>query len=314
MSSAPRADRATSALVASPSYVSGLLRDGLVRPRRRLGQNFLVDRNVLSHLVSVLDPAGLDVIEIGAGLGALTLALAEAGAARVVAVEKDRFLAAILAETAAASPRIRLVVGDALELDWRELARSDGSGSPIGPAGAGAPTRPAGPLVAGNLPYSVTTPLLLKLLEWPLFWPRAVVMVQLEVAQRILAGPGSKEYGALTLAVSAVARATLAFRVGPRSFLPAPEVDTAVLLLERREIPAGGLDAPGLARLAAVVRAAFGQRRKTVANALAAGLDRRREEVAGRLAAVGIDPVRRGETLSLDEFVLLEKTLRDLVG
>ncbi len=314
MSAAPRSDRAASAVIASPSYVANLLRAGLVRPKRRLGQNFLVDRNVLSRLVGVLDPAGADVIEIGAGLGALTLALVEAGAARVVAVEKDRFLAAFLAETVSTWPQISLVVADALEVDWRGLAPSDGACPLIGPARAGGSTGGAGPLVAGNLPYAVTTPLLLKLLEPPLFWPRAVVMVQLELAQRLLAGPGSKDYGSLTLAVSAVARAALAFRVGPRSFLPAPEVDTAVLRLERREIPAGGLDGPGLARLAAVVRAAFGQRRKTIANALAAGLNCRREEVAGRLTAVGIDPVRRGETLSLDEFVRLEKIFRDLIS
>ncbi len=291
--------------IASPSYVAGLVRAGLVRPKRRLGQSFLVDGNVLDHLVDVIRPQGAGVIEIGAGLGALTLALAEAGAARVLAVEKDRVLAAILGENVADHPEIRVIVGDALELDWGELAREATGGPGRAPGGP--------PVVAGNLPYSVTTPLLFKLLEPPLFWERAVVMVQLEVAQRILAGPRTKDYGSLTLAVAAVARAKIAFKVGPRSFYPAPTVETAVLRLERRRETAGGLDPAGLGRLSTLVRAAFGQRRKTLANALAAGLGCGRTEITARLAVTGIDPVRRGETLSLDEYVLLERTFRDLV-
>lgn len=305
-------DRVDPARVASPSYVADLIRAGAVHPSRRLGQNFLVDRNVLAHLVQVVDPAGAEVLEIGAGLGSLTLALAEAGAARVVAVEKDRLLAPLLGEAASGWPAVEVVEGDALELDWRSLvvaAGRENTGREGGAQDAGG-RNATGPLVAGNLPYSVTSPLLFKLLEPPLFWPRAVVMVQLEVAQRILAKPGTKDYGALTLAVSAVAAATLAFKVGPRSFLPVPEVATAVLRLERHDSPAGGLDPDGLRHLAVVVRAAFGQRRKMVANALAAGLGLPRDEVAKSLASAGIDPARRGETLSLEEYLRLEKVLR----
>lgn len=304
--------------VCSPSYVSGLIKSGLIRPRRRLGQNFLVDRNVLGRVVAALgELEGATVLEIGAGLGSLTFALAAAGAARVIAVEKDRTLAglltesvATLAETAARPPgavagggRIEVVTGDALEVDLRRLAGAAAHGPNTGKV-----------LVAGNLPYSVTTPLLLRLLEPPLFWSRAVVMVQMEVARRILAGPGGKDYGALTLAVAAVAEARLAFKVSCHSFYPQPEVDSAVLRLERRATPAGGLDAAGLGRLSEVVRAAFGQRRKTLANALAAGLGLDRPAACSLIGAAGIDPGRRGETLSLEEFAALERAFRHLPG
>ncbi len=305
----------TAARISTPRYVSGLVRSGLVRPKRRLGQTFLVDRNVLDHLVRVVNPAGLAVVEIGAGLGGFTLALAEAGATRVVAVEKDRALAALLAENVAGRPEISVHVGDALAEDLRELgleaARAGAQATPVGASAQPASLRPGPePIIAGNLPYSITSPLLFKLLEAPLFWSRAVVMVQLEVAERILAAPGGKDYGALTLAVAAVAEAALAFRVGRGSFYPAPAVDTAVLTLRRRIVPAGGLDSAGLARLERLVRAAFGQRRKMLANSLAAGLGLPRAEVANLARGAGVAPERRAETLSLDEFLTLELTLR----
>jgi len=135
-------------------------------------------------------------------------------------------------------------------------------------------------------------------------------MVQLEVAQRILAGPGGKDYGALTLALAAVTRARPAFRVSPHSFYPQPAVDSAVVVLERLPVPAGGLDPVGLRRLEMLVRAAFGQRRKKLANALAAGLGLERAETSELVLKAGIDPDRRGETLSLEEFLSLERAFR----
>jgi len=281
--------------VASVSYVSELVRSGAIRPRRRLGQNFLVDRNIVGKIVRVAGHLeGRPVIEIGAGLGALTLALAGAAPAQVVAVEKDERLLPHLIQNTAGLERVRVVAGDALRLDLAGLA---------GPE----------PVVTGNLPYRITTPLLLKLLEPPVFWPRAVLMVQSEVAQRILAPPGTKDYGALTLAVAASAAASLAFRVSPNSFYPRPEVDSAVLALRRHPEPAGGLDPAGLRRLSVLVRAAFGQRRKTLGNALAGGLDLDRADVTRRVDAAGIDPGRRGETLSLDEFLVLERAFRGIL-
>lgn len=288
--------RLTAAKVASPSFVTALVREGRVRPKRRLGQHFLVDRHVVERVVTcAAGDEGLGttgVVEIGAGLGALTLALAEAGASRVVALEKDPDLVAILVEAVAPWPGIEVVLGDALEFDLRRLV---GTGLE--------------PVVVGNLPYSVTTPLLLRLLEPPVFWSRAVVTVQLEVAERILAFPGTKEYGSLTLAVQAAARAEAVLRVPPHCFYPRPEVESTVLVLRRRGEPAGGLDPRGLRRLERVVRAAFGQRRKKVGNALAAGLRIPRDTAIAALERAGLDPGRRGETLSLEEFVQLTRSL-----
>ncbi|HCJ11023.1 MAG TPA: ribosomal RNA small subunit methyltransferase A [Clostridiales bacterium] len=280
----------------SVSYVSGLVRSGAVRPKRGLGQNFLVDVNVLERTVEALgEVRGRTVLEIGAGLGGLTAALAQAGAGRVVAVEKDRSLIPHLLANTRAWAAVEVVAGDALALDLRGLAGGEA-------------------LVAGNLPYRVTTPLLLKLLEPPLFWPRAVVMVQFEVAQRILAEPGEKAYGALTLAVAAVSRPALARRVGRNSFYPRPEVDSALVVLDRLPRPAGGLGPEGLARLSRLVRAAFGQRRKTLVNALAGGLGLDRGAVEQAVRQAGIDGGRRGETLSMEEFQALERAFRGLVG
>lgn len=276
-------------------YVADLVRQGVIRPKRSLGQNFLIDGNILGKVTTALgDLTGRTVLEVGAGLGALTVALAEAGAARVVAVEKDRSLLCHLEANAAGRDRIHIVLGDALELDLSALAGADS-------------------LVAGNLPYSITTPLLMKLRRPPVFWQRAVVMVQWEVAQRILAAPGSKEYGSLTLALATVTHPSLAFRVSRNCFYPRPEVDSAVLTLERREVPAGGLDQHGLKCLEALVRAAFGQRRKTLANALSAGLGLSRAEAESRIAATGIDAGRRGETLTLEEFVALEGAFAGII-
>ncbi|RJQ04509.1 MAG: ribosomal RNA small subunit methyltransferase A [Bacillota bacterium] len=281
--------------MASPAYVSGLVRSGLISPRRRLGQHFLVDSNVLERILDVLTggatlPRETTILEIGAGLGVLTAALAGTGAGRVVAIEKDPKLAEFLVQNVAGRPEVEVVVGDALTLDMRALCGGDS-------------------LVVGNLPYSVSTPLLMAILEPPVFWLRAVVMVQLEVARRIAAPPGGKDYGALTLAVNALAEPRVAFRVSPASFYPRPGVDSAVVTLRRRAVPAGGLDDAGLARLRAVVRAAFSHRRKTLANALCSGLGLERGWVAALLERVGIDPSRRGETLSLEEFVRLQEAL-----
>lgn len=267
-----------------------------LRPRRGLGQHFLVDGRVVEAIVRAVEAApGTPVLEIGPGLGALTRALVAAGA-RVVAVELDRGLAALLRQVlppAGAPGSLEVVEGDILREDVGRLLRER--------LGAGEGAR-----VAANLPYYITTPVLFRLLEPDLPLERLVVMVQKEVADRILAPPGTRAYGALSVAVRYHTEPSLVARVPPGAFWPPPAVSSAVLLLRVRPVPP--VDAPRAA-LFRVVRAAFGQRRKTLANALAAGLGAGRGAIEEALAAAGVDGSRRGETLSLEEYAAVARTL-----
>ncbi|MFO7172851.1 MAG: 16S rRNA (adenine(1518)-N(6)/adenine(1519)-N(6))-dimethyltransferase RsmA [Bacillota bacterium] len=269
-----------------------LERHGL-RPQHRLGQNFLVDRGTLAKILAAVAPAEAPLIlEIGPGPGILTAALAEA-APRVLAVEIDRGMVALLRETLGHLPNVEVIHGDALKVDLRSLLAER-----LQP---GQKAR-----VAANLPYYITSPLLFRLLEEDLPLDRIVVMVQREVALRMVAAPGSREYGALSVAVQYHTVPRVVARVSRGAFWPPPEVDSAVVALEVREQPAVSVPR----RLFfAVVRAAFQQRRKTLANALAGGLGLERAWVEERVAAAGIDPSRRGETLSLEEFAAVARAL-----
>ncbi|BDG61991.1 16S rRNA (adenine(1518)-N(6)/adenine(1519)-N(6))-dimethyltransferase RsmA [Caldinitratiruptor microaerophilus] len=272
-----------------------------LRPRRGLGQHFLVDRRVVDRIVAAVEPAPGDlVLEIGPGPGILTRALVEAGA-RVVAVELDRQLAALLRDTlpAAGAPgTVEVVEGDALKVDLAGLLA--------------ARLRPgARARVAANLPYYITSPLLFRLLEEDLPLERIVVMVQREVADRILAPPGTRAYAALSVAVAYHAEARLVARVPPGAFWPPPSVDSAVVLLRLRERPPVATPREALFR---VVRAAFGQRRKTLLRALAGGLRLDGDVVARALARAGVDGTRRGETLSLAEFAAVADALAGTGG
>lgn len=280
--------------VTSPSYVARMMKERGLAAKKGLGQNFLVDRNIVGR---ILENAALDgeswVLEIGPGLGALTGPLAER-AAQVVAVEIDRELAAVLREVLA-HPRIAIVEGDALEMDWRELLEDMGwRGQPMS-------------LVA-NLPYYITSPLIMKALESGLPFTSIVVMVQKEVAERMLAAPGSKDYGVLSLAVQYYAEGSLVMKVPRTVFLPAPKVDSAVVRLLPRPPK---VSAPRK-ELFQVIRAAFQQRRKTLRNALKAltvewGLGL--EQLDGALARCGLEPGVRGERLSLEEYSQLTEEL-----
>ncbi|HPT82874.1 MAG TPA: 16S rRNA (adenine(1518)-N(6)/adenine(1519)-N(6))-dimethyltransferase RsmA [Limnochordia bacterium] len=280
--------------VTSPSYVARMMKERGLAAKKGLGQNFLVDRNIVGR---ILENAALDgeswVLEIGPGLGALTGPLAER-AAQVVAVEIDRELAAVLREVLA-HPRIAIVEGDALEMDWRELLEDMGwRGQPLS-------------LVA-NLPYYITSPLIMKALESGLPFTSIVVMVQKEVAERMLAAPGSKDYGVLSLAVQYYAEGSLVMKVPRTVFLPAPKVDSAVVRLLPRPPK---VSAPRK-ELFQVIRAAFQQRRKTLRNALKAltvewGLGL--EQLDGALARCGLEPGVRGERLSLEEYSQLTEEL-----
>lgn len=238
------------------------------------------------------------VLEVGPGLGVLTRALATQGA-RVVAVELDRGMVQVLSETLAGlEDRVQVVQGDVLAVDLEGLVR------PRLPPGGRAK-------VAANLPYYITTPILFRLLEQDLPLQRIVVMVQKEVADRMVAGPGGKDYGALSVAIRFFTRPTIVTRVSSGSFWPPPEVDSAVVALEVHEQPP--VSAPRQ-ELFKVVKAAFGQRRKTLLNALSAGLGVPKDKLAPVLQAAGIDPGRRGETLSLEEFATLTRAIGSVGG
>jgi 16S rRNA (adenine1518-N6/adenine1519-N6)-dimethyltransferase len=262
--------------------------------KKRFGQNFLIDQNIVQKIVASANLEESDwVLEIGPGLGALTTLMAQV-AKRVVAMEIDRDLVAILEELIQ-EPRIKIVEGDALALDWAELLQGAGwQGEPL-------------KLVA-NLPYYLTTPLIMKALESDLPFVDVVVMVQREVADRILADPASKDYGVLSLAVQYYAQPSLVLKVPRTVFMPAPNVDSAVVHLQPRPPQ---VEAPK-EQLFEVIRASFQQRRKTVRNALkplVAEWGLSSEDLDRALAAVQLEPTIRGERLSLEDFNRLTKEL-----
>jgi len=255
------------------------------RPKKRFGQHFLVSQRVLSGILRLAEVSSEDrVVEIGAGTGALTAALA--GQAReVVALEVDRDLIGALQQRFASQPHVQIVHADALRFDFAQIA-------------------PPFKVVA-NLPYGSATAILMRLLERPSPMSLAVVMLQREVAARLYATPGTKAYGSLTLMAQWYATIDKGFNVPPAAFSPAPKVmSTVVKITPRPEPPVEVRDEPLLFR---VIHGAFAQRRKILVNALAAALsDQLTASLLARaLTAAGVDPRRRGETLTLTEFARL---------
>ena len=270
--------------IASPAVTRHILKSFGLHASKRLGQNFLVDGAVVKDIVAAAEiVAGDRVLEIGPGIGTLTQGLLEAGA-HVTAVELDKKLPAVLAETLASYDHLHVVPGDILKTDIRALMENQ-------------PFK-----VAANLPYYITTPILLALLEQHLPITHIVTMVQKEVAERMIAAPGSKIYGALSVAVQYHTEPRIVREVAPRSFIPAPEVASAVIACRKREKPPVEVEDERM--FFRVVRAAFGQRRKTLANALL-GVGASKMAVRRALEEAGIDAQRRGETLRLAEFAHL---------
>ncbi|HEY8368013.1 MAG TPA: 16S rRNA (adenine(1518)-N(6)/adenine(1519)-N(6))-dimethyltransferase RsmA [Thermodesulfobacteriota bacterium] len=263
------------------------------RPRKRFGQHFLRDPGVLDRIVETAAIGPDDsVIEIGAGTGALTRRLA-ARAGRLLAVEIDRDLAARLREAYAGSDRVEILEADILRVDLPALAERMGGR----------------PVVVGNLPYNISSPLLFALIDARRSIARMVLMVQREFGERLAAAPGSAAYGALSVLAQLHLDIRVAFHVPPAAFRPPPAVESSVLVLTPRPAPAVAIGDE--ARFRRVVRAAFAQRRKTLANALrAAGLGPASPQaLSARLAEAGIDGRRRGETLGLAEFARLDEAL-----
>lgn len=262
----------------------------MARPRRRFGQHFLTNPAILERIVDALDPRPDDqVLEIGPGPGTLTGALLRRGA-RVTGIEIDRDLVGKLRQRCAGA---RIVEGDALELDWHTVV---------------APSAPGAWLLAGNIPYNITSPLLDKALTPPR--PRRVVfMVQKEVADRVTARPGSKAYGALSVGVQAVAEAERLFTVPAGAFHPAPKVDSAVIRITPRPQPLiADRDVGSFRRL---VTGLFGYRRKQLRRALREFTGWSAEVVEPVLERLGIDPARRAEELRPQDFVALHAALVD---
>jgi 16S rRNA (adenine1518-N6/adenine1519-N6)-dimethyltransferase len=249
--------------------------------RRALGQHFLRDAGVARAIVDLVAPTAADlVVEIGPGEGALTQHLAPR-AARVIALEVDR---ALIERLRRRLPGIDVVEADARTWDYAAVER---------PAGGRV-------LVVGNLPYSASKPILQALVEARAAIDRMVLMLQLEVAERVAAPPGGKTYGSLSVLTQLFCDVRVALRVPPGAFRPPPKVDSAVL--ELRPLAASRVAVGDERRFRAVVRAAFAQRRKTLANALAAGLGISVGAAREAAAGAGVDPGRRAETLDIKEF------------
>ena len=283
-----RMDTAIHPTIASREVTQHILKVFHLRASKKLGQNFLIDAAVVRGIVEAAElQEGERVLEIGPGIGTLTQGLAESGA-QVTAVELDKKLPAVLAETLKGYENVRIVQGDILKTDIRELMGD-------------APFK-----VAANLPYYITTPILMALLEQRLPIRNIVTMVQKEVAERMIAPPGSKTYGALSVAVQYYTAPEIVLDVPPKSFIPAPEVDSVVIACKVRGMPAVAVRDEKL--FFRVVKAAFGQRRKTLSNALK-GAGFLKDEVQEALEQAGIEAARRGETLSLEEFAQLADAL-----
>jgi 16S rRNA (adenine1518-N6/adenine1519-N6)-dimethyltransferase len=278
-----------------PSPRALLARHGL-HAKKSWGQNFLQDENALDDIARLAAPSpGEAVVELGAGLGHLTARLVARGA-KVVAVERDREMARVL--RAELGERITLLEADAARLDWAELAAR--LGTPDAPGGA---PRLA---VAGNLPYHLSSPILFSLLDAARSLRRAVLLLQREVAERLAAAPGGRDFGLPSVLLQREAEVEVARRVPPGAFWPPPRVESAVVCARFRQAVVPVLDE---ARFRRLVKAGFGQRRKTLRNALEAARVAPPERLAAALASAGIDPGRRGETLTVAEWVALEREL-----
>ena len=259
---------------------------------KALGQNFLVNPSVCPRMAESSGAGpGVGVLEIGPGIGVLTQELCQL-ADKVVAVELDKRLLPVLGETLAEFDNIRIVNADVLKLDLNRLIAEEFDGLEV--------------VVCANLPYYITSPVIMKLLEDRLPVKAITVMVQKEAAQRICAPVGSRESGAVTVSVNYYAEPELLFHVSAGSFMPAPKVDSAVIRLDILQEPPVDCDRAAFFR---VVKAAFSQRRKVIANSLSAGLGMSKSNATALLEQAGIAPNARAEQLSLQDFATIARQL-----
>lgn len=283
------------ATLGNPGNTIEILQKYQFRFQKKFGQNFLIDSHVLEKIIGEAEITEDDcVIEIGPGIGTMTQYLAEK-AREVIAIEIDRNLIPILQDTLSSYSNVRIINEDVLKVDIRQLAEERNQGRPI--------------KVVANLPYYITTPIVMGLLESHVPLQSITIMVQKEVADRMQEGPGSKDYGALSLAVQYYAKPKIVAQVPPNCFMPRPKVGSAVIRLTCYARP------PVKVRderfMFDLIRASFNQRRKTLVNSLgnAANLKLKKEEVEAALEGMKLSPTIRGEMLSLEQFADLSNTL-----
>ena len=265
--------------------------------QKKFGQNFLIDTHVLEKIISAANITKADmVLEIGPGIGTMTQYLAEA-AGKVIAVEIDRNLIPILGETLGSYENVTVINEDVMKLDIAELAERENGGRPI--------------KVVANLPYYITTPIIMGLFEKHVPLESITVMVQKEVAERMQTGPGNKDYGALSLAVQYYAEPYIVANVPPNCFMPRPKVGSAVIRLTCHEKPPVEVRDEKL--MFDIIRASFNQRRKTLVNGLhnSPVLDFSKEEILQAVESLGKGAGVRGEALSLEDFAALSNALSE---
>lgn len=283
------------AYLGSPSATKEIINKYSFAFQKKFGQNFLIDSNILESIVSAADITKDDfVLEIGPGIGTMTQYLCEA-AYQVVAVEIDKMLIPILKDTLSEYDNVEVINQDVLKLDIKALAQEKNNGKPI--------------KVVANLPYYITTPIIMGLFESKVPIESITIMVQKEVADRMQTGPGSKDYGALSLAVQYYADAKVQLNVSASCFMPRPNVDSAVIKLTAHEKPVVDVDETLMFK---VIRASFNQRRKTLVNGLknSSELDYTKEEIVQAIKAIGKEENIRGEKLTLEEFAALSNSLK----
>ncbi|WP_206460107.1 16S rRNA (adenine(1518)-N(6)/adenine(1519)-N(6))-dimethyltransferase RsmA [Anaerovorax sp. IOR16] len=282
----------------SPNTIRKIKEKHGFRLSKSLGQNFLTDANIVNKIIegSAIGQDDL-VVEIGPGIGVLTAAAASY-AGKVVAVEIDSHLIPILEETLAEYNNISILHADILKTDLIKVLEQykEINGKPR-----------TGVKVIGNLPYYITTPIIMKLLEDAVPVDSITIMMQKEVADRIKSGPGTKAYGALSVAVQYYCTVASVASVPKEVFVPQPKVDSAVIRLDLRKEKAVKLTSESV--FFAVVKNGFGQRRKTLLNSLTGVMGKTKEEISKALTEAGIDPIRRAETLSIEEFASLSNII-----
>lgn len=281
------------AYLGNPSGTIEVLQKYQFNFQKKYGQNFLIDPHVLDKIVRAADVTKEDcVLEIGPGIGTMTQYLAEQ-AKKVIAVEIDKNLIPILEDTLSSYSNVTIINEDILKVDMKALSLSENGGRPI--------------KVVANLPYYITTPIIMSLFESAVPIENITVMVQKEVADRMQTGPGSKDYGALSLAVQYYSKPEIVANVPPNCFIPRPNVGSAVIRLTRYEKPP--VEVSDAHKMFSLIRASFNQRRKTLVNGLVNGKVAEKEAVLRALEQMQLPPTVRGEALSLSQFAMLSNLL-----